>query len=592
MKYLIILFLGIALWAISFSKEPCKCIGIVKDEKGVALIGAIIKSKGTKAIFSSDWLGKFSLTIRNPIDTLIAEHIGFETIRIPVKCSDSSVVIVMKEKKSSSQISKPHHETLVLPTVEEPKLRLTEEGIKKEPTLSCVTFASSGSRGAPKGRGAESSMIYTDGVKMGSGISKRLEEFSTASDGESKESDFNSVSSFNKNFQAGTLTAGEINDFAKWKLWEHLTEKEFSTFSNQWKQYAKERYVVSVQNQSGFPVADAEVLLINNENETVWKARTDNTGKAELWAGFDTGLKKRENFSAIIYAGGNAYTMKNLKSFEKGINRVVVDKTCEAIPVADIVFAVDATSSMGDEIDFLKEELQDIILRAGAAKKNFTLRTGIVMYKDHGDDYVVKHKSFTTNAREAAHYIRQQNAGGGGDFPEAVDEALNEALHKLNWSSSAVARLLFLVLDAPPHDEEQVIKRVQKATREAAAKGIRIIPVTCSGINKSTEFLMRSMALATNGTYVFLTDHSGVGNKHLPPSTDKYDVEKLNDLIVRLIQQFTYFPSCNMAIATVDSLLQIPLVQNQKINDTAATQNNSYDPYAEKIFFDNVRFFP
>jgi hypothetical protein len=49
---------------------------------------------------------------------------------------------------------------------------------------------------------------------------------------------------------------------------------------------------------------------------------------------------------------------------------------------------------------------------------------------------------------------------------------------------------------------------------------------------------MRSFALLTNGTYVFITDHSGIGNSHLVPTIGDYEVEKLNDLLVRLVGEY------------------------------------------------------
>ena len=67
---------------------------------------------------------------------------------------------------------------------------------------------------------------------------------------------------------------------------------------------------------------------------------------------------------------------------------------------------------------------------------------------------------------------------------------------------------------------------------------------------------MRSIALATNGNYIFLTDHSGIGDGHIAPSTDKYDVETLNVLLIRLLQQYIFMPECNQTINTarIDSL--------------------------------------
>lgn len=95
------------------------------------------------------------------------------------------------------------------------------------------------------------------------------------------------------------------------------------------------------------------------------------------------------------------------------------------------------------------------------------------------------------------------------------------------------------VLDAPPHYTEDVIRDIQTTIKTAAAKGIKVMPITASGIDKKTEFLMCFIAMATNGTYTFITNDSGIGNDHIEPSIGDYDVEYLNDLLVRLILQYT-----------------------------------------------------
>ena len=68
--------------------------------------------------------------------------------------------------------------------------------------------------------------------------------------------------------------------------------------------------------------------------------------------------------------------------------------------------------------------------------------------------------------------------------------------------------------------------------------GVRIIPVASSGINKETEFLLRSMSISTGGRYVFLTDDSGIGGGHIEPTVGDYDVEKLNDLMVKVATEY------------------------------------------------------
>ena len=71
--------------------------------------------------------------------------------------------------------------------------------------------------------------------------------------------------------------------------------------------------------------------------------------------------------------------------------------------------------------------------------------------------------------------------------------------------------------------------------RTAAGKGIRIVPLAASGVDKELEFLLRLTAIATGGTYTFLTNDSGIGGDHIEPTIGEYQVEILNDLLVRVI---------------------------------------------------------
>ena len=125
-----------------------------------------------------------------------------------------------------------------------------------------------------------------------------------------------------------------------------------------------------------------------------------------------------------------------------------------------------------------------------------------------------------------------------------MDAALEVAINNLSWRDDALAKIIFLVLDAPPHNTEASINSLKKTIELAASKGIRIVPLACSGVDKSTEYIMRTFALLTNGTYLFLTDDSGIGSGHITPTTDEYTVKLLNSLLFRTIYQFTYLPDC------------------------------------------------
>ena len=344
------------------------------------------------------------------------------------------------------------------------------------------------------------------------------------------------------NPRAGLLTAGEWNDLHNWnKHWlDLLADGEIDPYMNLYGIRPKNRYTVLLHNEQGFPAVDVPIILKNDAGATVWEARTDNTGRVELWNGIVD-----KPVSGQLYAFHQQKRLGALMEAQAGVNQFIVDGDCKATSKAvDIVWAVDATGSMGDELEFLKTELLDVINRVKFINPDLAVRTGSVFYRDEGDDYICKSSALTDDAVKTVEYIRQQQAGGGGDYPEAVHTALEEAIGKQPWSSNAVARICFLVLDASPHTEPAVLESIQRSIRLAAQKGIRIVPVSASGIQKDTEFLMKFFGLATNGSYVFLTDHSGIGGKHLEPTTDEYKVEMLNDLLVRLITEYSTVPDC------------------------------------------------
>jgi hypothetical protein len=64
---------------------------------------------------------------------------------------------------------------------------------------------------------------------------------------------------------------------------------------------------------------------------------------------------------------------------------------------------------------------------------------------------------------------------------------------------------------------------------------VRVFPVAGSGTARQAEFVFRAAAFLTQGQYLFLTDHSGVGHPHTPPQVPDYQVERLDRLMLRMI---------------------------------------------------------
>lgn len=337
--------------------------------------------------------------------------------------------------------------------------------------------------------------------------------------------------------QAGQITAGEWNDLSNWKFWESLnSNSEFSEMSDYWKYYLKDRISVNIKYDSE-NVVDVPVSLINSQNEIIWSSRTNNKGNAELWPSLKN-KNQSDNQNLKIKIGNQVF--KNILTYsDKKVNRLVLKNYSEenTEKKIDIAFMVDATGSMGDELEYLKEELTDVISKVRRKNQGVTVNMGSVFYRDKGEDYVTKVSDFSTDIDDTVDFIKEQSAEAGGDFPEAVETALDKSINDLEWSENATSRILFLVLDAPPHYDDQIISEIHDLIATASKKGIKIIPITASGIDKETEFLMRYMAIATNGTYVFITNDSGIGNNHLEASVGDYQVEYLNKLMERLINE-------------------------------------------------------
>ena len=327
------------------------------------------------------------------------------------------------------------------------------------------------------------------------------------------------------NISAGKLTAGEVNDFAKWYFWPTVIDSTHKAFIGTWRIEPRERYSVQVINNAGYPVVNYPVNLTDKQGNTIFQAITDNTGKAELWNG-------------LIKVNGERIEVNEPQK------TIVIDEPCEAPEGVDVLFVFDATGSMGDELRYLQAEMKDVIARAKDATGGLNIRTGAVVYRDHGDEYITRISRLTEDIKTTQAFIDKQEANGGGDFPEAIPEALMAALNSAGWDADARARIAFLILDAPCHQDSTTLALLHEQILNAAAQGIRIVPVVCSSMDEAGEFLMRSIALTTNGTSFFLTDDSGIGNKHLKPTTDSLKVEHLNDMLVRTIVEFSTMPAC------------------------------------------------
>lgn len=334
--------------------------------------------------------------------------------------------------------------------------------------------------------------------------------------------------------QSGLLTGGEWDDNEHWEDWRALydSQSDWSHYREAWKNKAVKRYVAKVQNEKGEPLAGAVVKVGG------WmSAVTDNKGEAYLF-GEDAPGSVTVTYAGAENGAGKAYSWESADAYTDMTDNFVLNGGIpQSAKKLDLMIVCDTTGSMGDELEYLKVELADIVQKIKSENANIPTRVSVNFYRDEGDEYEVRAFPFSENIGEVVKAIGEQSAEGGGDFPEAVHTALRNAVDGHDWDEDSV-KLMFLVLDAPPHSDDQIVDEVNKYVKKAAEMGIRIIPIASSGIDKSTEYLLRVMAQVTGGTYTFLTNDSGIGGDHIEATVGAYNVEKLNDMMVRIVSGY------------------------------------------------------
>ena len=303
--------------------------------------------------------------------------------------------------------------------------------------------------------------------------------------------------------------------------------------------YDHDRWGFDAANRVTVKVTDGETPVIGakikyyGKDQREFYSVTDARGVAYLFP-------ETKDGAITVTSGVNVAT----SSFTAENREITVDMSAGAQKEAliKLMFVVDVTGSMGDELSYLTNELADVINRVVKDNANVKIDLAFLFYRDDGDKEKFAYYDFmrvteSQNLNVQLKNLARQRADGGGDYPEALDEALEMAVEK-NWGEENSTKIIFNIYDAPPHEKDSNKACYERAVRRAAEKGIRINPVLCSGAGLLCEYLARHAAIYTGGHFVYVTDDSGIGNSHYDPDIPNAVVERLNDLMVRLIDGY------------------------------------------------------
>ena len=337
------------------------------------------------------------------------------------------------------------------------------------------------------------------------------------------------------------VTAGVVDDNADFGA--YLVYRQRNTRQPVRERDISERYLLEVFDANGRPVHDAEVAVQRaGVAEPVAWARTDTAGRVWLHPrAFIAPAFAAEPVLGVAVRKGGAQAHATLVRGQSNALQVRLGAGSSVQrPRLDLVFMIDATGSMGDEIDKLKRSMLAMADQIAQLPGQPDICYGLVTYRDRGDAFITRTHDLTNDLGAFQGLLAKVQAQGGGDTPEALNEALHEVVHGLAWRTDA-ARLVVLVADAPPHLDYGG-PQYDTDMQAALAKGIKLFAVGASGLDPVGQYVFRQLAQYTAGRFVFLTYRqaadpaSGPGTQTVH-DVKNYSVQTLDRLVVRLVSE-------------------------------------------------------
>jgi len=311
--------------------------------------------------------------------------------------------------------------------------------------------------------------------------------------------------------QYASMRAGSVDDNAEWDDYllyrQRFTESGILVHDLD----VSERHIIRVTDSDGHPILGAVVTISDADGRDLSQLQTTSDGRVLFFP------------KAIDGGQAQGYFIQARSATD---------------PVRlDVLFLIDATGSMSDEIQQLKDNMISVSERIHALPSAPNVRFGMTIYRDRGDLFVSRTFDFTSDIQAFTDELAQVIAEGGGDYPESMNEGLHSALHLPEWRVEETVSLIFLIADAPPHlDYSQDYDYAQEIFN-ATEDGIKIFPLASSGLDDQGEYIFRQLAQMTAGKFLFLTYGAGGGpGDDTTHHVDDYSVLSLDDLVVKVVE--------------------------------------------------------
>jgi Mg-chelatase subunit ChlD len=179
-------------------------------------------------------------------------------------------------------------------------------------------------------------------------------------------------------------------------------------------------------------------------------------------------------------------------------------------PAVEVVFCLDTTGSMSGMIDAAKTKIWAICNQFLNGRPTPELKVGLVAFRDKGDEYITRVYDLRDDLDAVYGDLSTFVATGGGDTPESVNQALDDSVNKIKWSTDKkTLRIIFLVGDAEPHMDYPDDVKYPVTCKKAVEKGILINTVQCGNDPNCTKY-WKDICEKAGGAYVAIPLAGGV----------------------------------------------------------------------------------
>jgi len=325
--------------------------------------------------------------------------------------------------------------------------------------------------------------------------------------------------------------------------------RQFNYFLNFLNQYrhvdhfpidVSERIVFKIKDTEGRPVPNARVAVYGDSSEHS-SGKTYADGTFFYFPSLNS--EQHQTFNANVTYGQDQVThvfkRNGPRRIDVGLH--IARARYQQVPL-DILFILDTTGSMGEEIERLKKTIEIINLNVVAFSPRPKVRFGMVMYRDKTDSYVTRVVPLTADLEEFSQALQKVYADGGGDHPEDLQSALFSALNKLDWNDEGI-RIGFIITDAPPHLDYGQTYTYADAAADAKQAAIKLFSIGTGGLNVAGEYVLRQISQYTYAKYIFLTygergeSEGGRAGSVSHHTGANYQTDKLEAIVIRIAKE-------------------------------------------------------